>query len=426
MKLMIEKAIYGGAGLARHEGKAVFVPFTLPGEVVEARIASDRGSYAETELEAIITTSPDRTTPPCAHFSICGGCHYQHATYAAQLAMKCDILRESFERAKVAERSGGLPEIEVLSGEPLGYRNRVRLHIDTQTGQLGYRKRGSHETLAIASCPIAAPLLVEAILTLNANSEAWGLSQNFTEIELFTNGDALLISLWAEDDARAAFARLWPMLEEALPGCLGAAVFSSERGKHASRLLTAAGEPGFAYHAAGREYGVSLGSFFQVNRYLIDPMVELVTADRSSGSAWDLYAGVGLFAQALGERFERVTAVESAPSSSADLRRNLQGKAQRTVKASTLDFLRGAAARKEKTPDLVVVDPPRAGLGKDVTSLLGKIGPRHITYVSCDPATLSRDVKSLLDSGYSLERLHMVDMFPETFHMESIVKLSRK
>ncbi|MFT4112751.1 class I SAM-dependent RNA methyltransferase [Silvibacterium sp.] len=425
MKLTIEKAIYGGAGLARHEGKAVFVPFTLPGEVVEARIASDRGSYAETELEAVITASPDRTTPPCPHFGICGGCHYQHATYPAQLAMKRAILRESFERAKVAERSGGLPEIEVLSGEPLGYRNRVRLHIDTQTGRLGYRRRGSHETLAIETCPIAAPAISEVILTLNAKSETWELSRDFTEIELFTNGDALLLSLWAEDDARAAFARLWPILEEALPACVGAAVFSAERGKHASRLLAAAGEPGFSYRAAGRDYGVSLGSFFQVNRYLIDPMIELVTADAGGSSAWDLYAGVGLFAQALSERFERITAVESAPSSSADLRRNLQGKAQRAVKAPTLDFLRGAASRKEKAPDLVVVDPPRAGLGKDVTSLLGKIGPRHITYVSCDPATLSRDVKSLLDSGYSLERLHLLDMFPETFHMESIVRLSR-
>jgi 23S rRNA (uracil1939-C5)-methyltransferase len=169
---------------------------------------------------------------------------------------------------------------------------------------------------------------------------------------------------------------------------------------------------------------VSIGSFFQVNRFLIDPLVGLVTREAAGTLAWDLYAGVGLFARHLLSSFDQVVAVESAPSSVQDLRHNLSGGAHRIVASNTLDFLRKEHASAKKRPDLVIVDPPRAGLGKEVTALLAELQPAHITYVSCDPATLSRDVKSLLDSGYSLKQLHMVDMFPQTFHLESVAMLS--
>jgi 23S rRNA (uracil1939-C5)-methyltransferase len=169
---------------------------------------------------------------------------------------------------------------------------------------------------------------------------------------------------------------------------------------------------------------VSIGSFFQVNRLLIEPLVELVTRDAAGKLAWDLYAGVGLFARALLSSFDQVVAVESAPRSVQDLRHNLSGGPHRIAASSTLGFLQRARAAGNDTPDLIIVDPPRAGLGKEVTTLLAEIRPPHITYVSCDPATLSRDLKSLLDSGYSLQQLHMVDMFPQTFHLESVAMLS--
>ncbi len=140
--------------------------------------------------------------------------------------------------------------------------------------------------------------------------------------------------------------------------------------------------------------------------------------------AWDLYAGVGLFARTLAGRFKRVVAVEAAASSVRDLRENLGGGKHRVAAASTLEFLRKARSDGQLKPDFVVVDPPRAGLGKEVTALLAEIRPAHITYVSCDPATLSRDLKSLLDSGYQLTKLHMVDLFPQTFHLESVAMLS--
>jgi len=171
---------------------------------------------------------------------------------------------------------------------------------------------------------------------------------------------------------------------------------------------------------------VSVGSFFQVNRFLIDPLVELVTNETSGNVAWDLYAGVGLFSTVLASRFDQIVAVEFSPNSVRDLRHNLHGKSPRVVASSTLEFLHRAHASREKAPDLVIVDPPRAGLGKDVTTHLATIRPAHITYVSCDPATLSRDLKSLLDSGYHLSTLRMVDLFPQTFHLESVATLSLK
>lgn len=423
MKLRIEKLIYGGAGLAHHEGKAVFVPFTLPGELAEARITKDRGSYAEAEFITILEPSAERTQPACPHFGSCGGCHYQHAAYAQQVTAKTQILRESLERARIAE----IPELAPLTGEPLSYRNRIRLHVDRATSQIGYKRRSSHQILTVSECPIAAPALQQALAAIQADAKAWRLGEHFTEIELFTNAaqDAILLTLWTSGAARTAMRQLetlWPQLRAAIPALTGAAVFSAKE----DRMLAQHGESSLIYTADGRDYRVSIGSFFQVNRFLIDPLVSAAISAASGHTAWDLYAGVGLFAATLASRFEQVTAVESAPSSVSDLRQNLHGKPHRIVASTTLDFLRHAHARKESAPDFVVVDPPRAGLGDKVTALLAALRPPHITYVSCDPATLSRDLKSLLDSGYHLGSLRMVDLFPQTFHLESVATLSLK
>ncbi len=422
MKLRIEKAIYGGAGLARADGKAVFVPFALPGELVEAHITEDRSSYASGELDHVLEASPARVSPPCPYFGECGGCHYQQASYAQQVEMKVEILRETLERAHLRE----IPAITAVQSEPLGYRNRIRLHVDRASSKLCYKRRGSHANLPVSECPIAAPALEDAIKTVQNNGKQW-LGERFDEVEFFTNAEqsSILLTLWRGRGANAAnedLQRIWPRLVASIPQIAGTAVLSSERGTQQGRLLAQAGEQALVYNAAGHDYRVSLGSFFQVNRFLIDALVDLVIAERSGAIAWDLYAGVGLFAHALASRFEQVVAVESAASSVRDLRRNLGAGPHRVVASSTLDFLRKAS--KQPRPDFVVVDPPRAGLGKEVTALLGEIRPQHITYVSCDPATLSRDLKSLLDSGYHLKNMYMVDLFPQTFHLESVATLS--
>jgi 23S rRNA (uracil1939-C5)-methyltransferase len=425
IKLHIEKPIYGGYGLARHEGKTIFVPFTLPGESVEASITDDHGNYANAELLSILDSSPTRTTPSCPHYTECGGCHYQHTTYTNQLEIKSQILRESLERAHIT----GIPAISTLSAEPLAYRNRIRLHIDRASSQLAYKRRASNHNLIVTTCPIAAPALQSALHAIQSSAAALQLNKHFTEVELFTNAaqDSILISLFtssAPKPAIHALQSLWPQLQSNIPELTGAALFSVDKPRQPGKLLAHHGEPSLTYTAASRDYHVSAGSFFQVNRFLIDPLVNLVIQSASGSLAWDLYAGVGLFSAALPARFQQVIAVESAPSSVHDLRHNLRGTSSRVIASTTLDFLRRATNQQQ--PDLVIVDPPRSGLGKPVTTLLAAIRPAHITYVSCDPATLSRDLKSLLDSGYHLSSMRMVDLFPQTFHLESVVTLALK
>jgi 23S rRNA (uracil1939-C5)-methyltransferase len=437
MKLQIEKMVYGGAGLARDsgEGKTVFVPFTLPGEVVEARLVDEKSGYGDAALVRVIEPSLDRVPAGCGHFGECGGCQYQHATYAAQLAMKTGILRETLERAGLTE----LPEVQVHAGEPWGYRNRIRLRIAKVDGALraGYSRRGGDEFLPIRECPIAAPLLwraAEALLQLaamDANAARW--MGTAVEVEFFATADEsrLQMTLFVRKALTAGFAEFCEGLKSLVPELVGAGVAvmggeSKQRGRRAERPKAGAGwgDKGLIYVAVGREYWVSRGGFFQVNRFLVDEMVRIVTAGRKGLIAWDLYAGVGLFARALAEGFERVVAVEGSPVAAGDLAKSKKNKEMMAVQASTAEFLQGAVVQRER-PELVVVDPPRAGLGEEVCALLARVCAGDVVYVSCDPVTLGRDLKMLVDSGYGISELHLVDMFPQTFHLETVVVLTR-
>ena len=424
MKLRIEKAVYGGSGLARADGKAIFVPFTLPGEEVEAAIVQDKGGFATAELQSVLSPSLDRTHPPCPWYGRCGGCHYQHAAYAAQVEMKLAILRESLERAHISE----IPGITPLTADPLGYRNRIRLHIQANPFSLCYKLRNSHTNLPVDACPIAAPAIERAIEILNREGPRLELAESVTEIELFSapDGSQLQISLWDAHPAPTAKQFCEDMLRQLrqiLPETSGIGIFSVEQGR-TTRLLASSGSEPLVYPCTNHEYHVGLGSFFQINRILIDPLIELVTAGETGASAWDLYAGVGLFSLPLTRAFSEVTAVESSPSAVRNLRDNLRGTHHRIVASDTAAFLRQALTPRRPAPDLVVVDPPRAGLGRDVTAALAKLRPRKITYVSCDPATLSRDLAALVESGYRLRKMHLLDLFPQTFHLESVTHLS--
>jgi len=428
MKLSMEKAVYGGASLARVPadgppdlaGKAVFVPLTLPGELVEATIASDRRSYIKARLDSILEPSPARITPGCEYYGRCGGCHYQHADYANQLAMKRSILIETLERAHVS-----LPgDVRVLSADPWAYRNRIRLHV-TKTA-LSYREAASHRDLSVTHCPVAAPLLQAAIAAFNQLLQKQpSLSQSVSEVEFFTAADesALLVSLSTrlrkvpEQLPRSVADALLP----ALPVLQGVRTFFLDPGGR-PQSSASWGKPSLEYAVGPLRYQVSAGAFFQVNRYLIPMLLEEVVAQRNGNVAWDLYAGVGLFAQALAQRFEQVIAVESSPASTTDLARNLHGSGHKRITKDTLRFLQSPPA---PAPDLVVVDPPRAGLGAEVCQRLSAVRPRQIVYVSCDPSTLARDLRTLQPSGYRPLAVTLIDLFPQTFHLETVVTLER-
>lgn len=423
-RVQIEKPIYGGAFLARVEGKAVFVPLTLPGEQALVRIVQDKRGYATAEVDQLIGTAPQRVSPGCRHFDACGGCHYQHANYATQLEIKHLILRETLERGGVKA-----PEtIDIQSGEPWGYRNRVRMAFDV-AGNVGYRARRSHSVIPISECPIAAPLLVRAA---RAAAELWRAlapALRPTEIALFCNADesALLVSVFIpHHPANLRFDEFAHALAEQVPALRGAELvvdYRAEKQKPQSlRTIARWGANSLTYSASGFDFRVDHGAFFQVNRWLVDSLVERVAAASSGELAWDLFAGVGLFARALSSRFTKVVAVESAPAATAALEHNLHGTTGTGVSAETLAFLRH---NKTQRPDLIVVDPPRTGLGAEITSLLSTIAAPSLTYVSCDPATLARDLRALIGSGYAIGSLALTDLFPQTFHLETVVHLHR-
>jgi len=431
MKLRIDKAVYGGAGLGRVEdaasplaGKTIFVPRTLPGELVECEITEDRKSFANARLIRVIEAAATRVAPGCEYFPVCGGCQYQHASYDGQVAMKRDILAETMERAGIV-----IPSIDILDSKPWLYRNRIRLQIRFGDSALCYREAASHRAVPVDHCPITAPVLQSIVKAFPAIAEATGLAPGlFDEVEFLTNDaeSALLLSLWTTQSAAAtrAFPVLCDALREEFPVLTGGLLFQSESQKGQGRQQASWGAPELHYTVNEVSYRVSAGSFFQVNRYLVAEMVSRVVAGKQGKIAWDLFAGVGLFALPLASVYESVVAVEAAPSSVRDLRHNLNGQMHRVVASTTLDFLKQQGRDKSsKKPDLVVVDPPRAGLGKDISGMLSQIGPREIIYVSCDPSTLARDLQSLLHSGYQLENVALVDLFPETYHLETIVEL---
>ncbi len=417
----IEKPVYGGAFLARAAGKAIFVPLTLPGEQARVRIVEDKRSYAAAEAEEIVTVAAERVPAPCPHFGPCGGCHYQHADYTAQLRFKQAILRETLDRAGVSAQGN----IDMLSAAPWQYRNRIRLAFD-EAGNPGYRGRRSHAVVPIQTCPIAAPILVSAALAVAGFFRRLAPQDRPAELALFCDADEklLIASIFTSGAARDALTGSLSALLEQVPALHGIEVVEQRAGQ--PRTVAQAGVTSVFYRAAGFDYRVDHGAFFQVNRWLVDPLVECVTAGRTGSLAWDLFAGVGLFARRLATTFGRVVAVESAPAATAALAHNLAGIPGIAETATTLDFLRHhrrAGQADLIVPDLIVVDPPRTGLGPETASLLTEIAAPAITYVSCDPATLARDLRTLIASGYVIDRLTLADLFPQTFHLETIVDL---
>ncbi len=433
----ITKPLYGGQFLARLEGKAMFVPLTLPGEQTRVRITEEKKSYSVAEPLEVVLPSRDRTAPTCQHFGVCGGCNYQHANYESQLAIKESILRETLARSGVTPSE----TIDILAADPWAYRNRIRLGFDAQ-GNPGYRGRRSHAIVPIRECPIAAPSLVAAAFIIAEVFRDARLALRMSEVSLFCNHDEsqMLATLFtivtdgnpAQSSGAGNFERgldlIFHNLAERFPALKGVEVMTEGSAQEHPRALARWGDSSVTYQAGGFDYRVDQGAFFQVNRWLIDALVDRVVGQRAGSVAWDLFAGVGLFARQLTRRFEKVVAVESAPTAVGALEANLVGTSGSAVRATMIEFLRrtvqsGRSASVFERPELIVVDPPRTGLGPEVTALLGQVEPDKIVYVSCDPATLARDLRPLIETGYSIDTIALADLFPQTYHLESVVTL---
>jgi len=376
-------------------------------------------------------SAPTTTTPLCPHFGTCGGCQYQDLAYRDQLELKRVRLDAILREAAVHD----LPAIKIHSGEPWTYRNRIRLRTQHNDGvrSLGYNRADSTEYLPVTTCPISAPILwtaAEALLsatTRDRDAAAW--LDAAAQVELFCNDDlsrVQLTLLCMKKPALAPLSFTRAVAAISLPQLASvAAVHLEARTGRWLNTLAETGAAGLQYRIGDEAYWVSRGSFFQVNRFLLATLVQLVCNGRSGSLAWDLYAGVGLFSRILARNFAQITAVEANPLAANDLRTGLRkvGAQHTAVEASTLDFLRSAMLQRDR-PELIVLDPPRVGAGIEACELLLRVAPQEIVYVSCDPTTLARDLR-ILQPRYRIAELHLLDLFPQTVHIETIAVLAR-
>jgi 23S rRNA (uracil1939-C5)-methyltransferase len=435
--------IYGGDGLARlpadekGRGKAAFVPFVLAHEKIEATITEQKPGFARAHAGEVLEPSTHRVPPVCPYFEGCGGCHYQHASYEHQVEIKKEILRETLKRTARLDLS---VEIRLHPSPPWNYRNRSRLKVQiTPEFKAGYFKMSSHELLAIEQCPISSPLINRGIAALWVSGRAGKVPVGTDEVEFFANSEdtQLLVEVSANSDSRRAAMRAWAEdFRASLTEITGVVIFRETQNRNTNepeKLLTV-GTDHLMYRTARATYRVSAGSFFQTNRFLTDKLVEIVTDGQSGEVALDLYAGVGLFSTALCD-MRHIVSVESSQTSTGDLSYNLPSSAM-AVRSMTEQYLTGSATTRRAgkgavspypavRPDLAVVDPPRSGLGERVARSLVTLGAPRVTYVSCDPVTLARDLIVLLAGGYRIEQVHLVDLFPQTFHLETVVHLAR-
>jgi 23S rRNA (uracil1939-C5)-methyltransferase len=390
----------------------------------------------------------DRATPPCPHFGPCGGCQLQHHTYPAQLALKSTQLR-----TLLAPTNLQLPELHIHPSPPFAYRNRIRLTLAEIDGQLraGYVRNPTDTTtlsiLPITQCPIAAPILwrtAEVFLTLINQSPANWLrtpNQILDQLELFTtpNESALQLTLYLRTQSKsaspkltAAFTALCETLHTHIPELTGAGIAllppaSPDRSRRTEtpRPGPTWGTPGLNYPVPqpATAFWVPRTAFFQINRHLIPELRTLVTSNLTGQLAWDLYAGVGLFAKTLAATFTQVTAVEIAEPAFTALASTKLPNLQ-PIKSTTLDFLRAAVLQRDR-PDLIILDPPRSGAGPEISTLLARIAAPTLIYVSCSPQHLAADLIPLTTSGYTLTELHLFDLFPQTNHLETVAILTR-
>ncbi len=423
----IEKLVYGGDGLAHDGGRTVFVPFVLPGEEVRVTPTAHKKKLVWAKPVEIRKASLARVEPRCPHFKTCGGCHYQHIEISEQTKLKADILRETLSRL------GGVrweAEIPVHTAAPFEYRNRAQWAVRTAMPRaLGYFLPESANIVPVDECPVLSPLLAKTFRTLQDLTRANSLPGQVVEIEAFADSkDEKLALNVAFQEFTSAPPALIQFFREALPQLESLLLLDQKKNR-----FELSG-PGYLTHSAGGfQFRVSHLSFFQVNRFLIEELLQSIVAGKKGSLALDLYAGVGFFSLPLAKTFERVISVDANLAATRDLRTNAEsaGLAITSHNLHTEEFLK----KFDEKPDLIVLDPPRSGLGQSASAKLAELQAPEIAYLSCDPSTLARDLAVLaqterMPSGtkpnaasYEISKIEMFDLFPQTHHIETLVHL---
>ncbi len=411
-----QKLVYGGDALGYHQGHVVLLPLALPGERLEVEALHTARGVTHARLLKVLEAAPERIEPACPYFGDCGGCQYQHLSAARQSEWKREILRETLRRIGKIRWPG---EIPVHTAQPWSYRNQAHLKVgrgDAGRVEVGFFAAESHRLVAVDLCPILSPRLNAVVGELRAGD--WGEAlAACREIALLADDrDRNVMAALRGELAPAAGEALAQAMLERLPGAVSVAFESAGK----VRVL---GQAGLDYRVDEFTYRISPRSFFQASRFLLGETVEAVTAQTSGELAVELYAGVGLLSLPLARRFAQVIAVEGGAAAAADLAANAQRHELSNLRAvgqSAYDFLRRFAQRG---PDLVVLDPPRTGIGRPTLQLLAALEARRIHYLSCHPPTLARDLALFAERGYALESVELFDFFPQTFHIECLARL---
>ncbi len=389
LDVKIERLLPGGVGLAHAEGQTIFVSLAAPGDVLRVEIERTRGKVAFASIREVLEPSPVRMEPPCLYFGRCGGCDFQQLTYEAQLATKVEIIRDCLHRIAQIE----LPsEIKIHPApKQWQYCTRANWQVDAIRNLLGYFARGSNDVCDVEYCAVLVPGLQETLERVRAKLHEGSMTLPLKNIEAVGGDEGVSVS---------------PSIGE-----LQTTVVSRRVGPE-------------TYH-------FSAESFFQINNDLLEPLLaealrETEKNENGRGNlAIDLYCGVGLFTVPLARRFERVVGIEANSRATAFARQNLEfGKLENAaiVTSRVGDWLQ-QYSRTVGPVDFLLLDPPRTGAeNRDIAGILA-LRPRKISYVSCDPATLARDLKKLIAAGYALDSIVAFDIFPQTHHVETVVRL---
>jgi 23S rRNA (uracil1939-C5)-methyltransferase len=398
--MRIASLVYGGDALGRaSDGKAIFVPYAIPGEMVRVKLVEEKTHHARAKLVEVLEPSADRVTSRCQHFTMCGGCHYQHMDYPAQLKAKAAIIKEQMERI------GGFTEVPVIEIEaapkPWFYRNHIQFHL-TNEGKLGFQKANSNQTLAIRECHLPEAAINQLWPQIDIEPQA-----RVERISLRSGADGDLMVILESSDPQPVEFRIEDL-----------SISVVQAGPSGSRIL--AGSDHIFMEVLGRHFIVSAASFFQVNSELACAMVRHLLAYlplKDDMTVLDVYSGVGLFSAFIAQKVKRLVGIEISSEACEDFTTNLDEYDHvELYEAAAEEVLTGV----NFNPDLIVMDPPRSGLGtKTVEGILAQ-GADHLVYISCDPATLARDGKQLAAGGYSLMKVSLFDMFSQTYHIESM------
>lgn len=384
LDVRVEKIVPRGFGLAFAENLTILVPLAAPGDTLRVKIGEIKKRMAFAEIVELLRAGPKRVTPHCGLFGTCGGCDFQHLAYSAQLDAKVGIIRDCLHRIGKIEFDGEIPIVP--SPNQLEYRSRARWHIDKEKNAIGFFRRDSHEVIDINNCPIMTP----------------GMTSTLDYLRSTINWDA--------------FVSETPDIEAV-----------SGEGGRISTYSRDLGEPSadISIDIGGETYFYGAETFFQANRFLIERLVELSLGDAVGNTAIDLYCGVGLFSLPLARRFKKVIGIEENPAAIAMAKRNAEYAELENIDFQSKPVSKFFTKSKMKPPAFVLIDPPRAGTEKGTISKLAALKPEHISYVSCEPSILARDIRTLVDAGYSIESITALDMFPQTHHVETVAHLKR-